>query len=390
MTKKRGNVLRWIVVLAAVIGIIYFVMENPGNNTKPHYDMQKTGAGVIVDFNANSQKVHTIVDKSLAAAEIAVKDVQESPREVKRQSVEGLIKWHTRLVDVEADALQVEKVISQGLTSAGAQILDKQQDTYKSKPVQRLDIGFHDMLDGEDITIITDKIYVNSAKTPDIVTKLPGKRATMSIVIDDFGYSAEPIKLFAGMGRPITFAVLPYRQWTNEAATRALASGQRVMIHLPMEPLQASAQSENITITTNLSDNEIRSIVENAIANVPGAVGINNHQGSRATADRRVMRVVLETIKANNLFFVDSRTNSNSIAYSLAGQMGVRTQYNSLFLDNQDNISYVKDKLRTAMQLALNSGHVTVIGHARVNTAKAVREMIPELDAAGVALVFVN
>jgi len=157
-----------------------------------------------------------------------------------------------------------------------------------------------------------------------------------------------------------------------------------------MEPLSQGAQSEELTVTVNMSDGAIQDMVQKAIQAVPGLMGVNNHQGSRATADRRVMKNVLSVLKTNNLFFVDSRTNSQSIAAETARQMGIQAGENELFLDNTDDVSAVKAKLRIAQEMAAKHGTVTVIGHARMNTAVAVREMVPELEAGGIQLVFVS
>ena len=162
------------------------------------------------------------------------------------------------------------------------------------------------------------------------------------------------------------------------------------MLHLPMEPLAASEQSERITIGIGMGDTEIRETVSRAIQAIPGIIGINNHQGSRATADQRVMRQVLSVIKANSLFFVDSRTNSKSVGVATARQLGVKTAANDLFIDNDNDVAAVKRQLRIARDMALRDGSVIVIGHARLTTAAAIQEMITELEESGIKLVFVS
>jgi polysaccharide deacetylase 2 family uncharacterized protein YibQ len=164
----------------------------------------------------------------------------------------------------------------------------------------------------------------------------------MAIIIDDFGYNNEPIAAFADLNRPVTFSVLPNRPYTAAAASRALSAGKQVMVHLPMEPLNQSEQHEPQVITTDLTDSQVQEITTQAIALVPGAIGINNHQGSRATADQRVMRDVLAVVKSNNLFFIDSRTHSASRAYALAKQSGIKTRENELFIDNSADVYAIK------------------------------------------------
>ena len=232
----------------------------------------------------------------------------------------------------------------------------------------------------------------NGAEQPtNLFRALPPKSkgsGRMAIIIDDFGYSSDAIGAFAAINRPLTFSVLPYLPCSGEAASRALISGHQVMLHLPMEALSAAEQPEPTSITVAMSDQEIQQTVTKAIQAVPGLVGVNNHQGSKATADRRVMRGVLTILKGEDLFFVDSRTNSRSVANDQSRQMGLRTGENNLFIDNSPDVESVRSQLRSAAHIAIQRGTVTVIGHARLNTASAVLEMVPELEAVGVALVF--
>ena len=215
-------------------------------------------------------------------------------------------------------------------------------------------------------------------------------KARLAIVIDDFGYTSGPIAALAALPRPVTFAILPYRPHSAEALQAAKASGKEAILHLPMMPQQASAASEENTISPSMSDGEIRSIVEKALHSLPGVIGVNNHQGSLATADSRVMKQVLNVLHNRGLFFVDSRTSSQSVGRMTARQLGVPAAENDLFLDNVDEVDAVKQKLRTAGNLALRSGSAVVIGHARMHTATALREVIPELERKGIRLVFVS
>jgi polysaccharide deacetylase 2 family uncharacterized protein YibQ len=398
MAKNRGRA-KWILLALAVIALIVYInpFEKATRETgapKQLYNVEKTGAGVVVDYSATAQKIHGAVDGVLAGLSSQV--VQDGAREVPRQKVEGTIKWHARqlVVGVAEDAKMesLQQDLAQAIKTSGGEVLASQPDNYQGKPAVRLDVGIRDSLEGEPLTITTDKIYIIKQKKGE---SLPAKPAVtgkgqMAIIIDDFGYSGDPIGAFAAIQRPLTFSVLPFRPYTNEAASRGLSSGHQVMLHLPMEPLSAAQQSEASTITVGMSDQEIQQAVTKAIQAVPGIIGVNNHQGSRATADRRVMKTVLGVVKANSLFFVDSRTNGQSVAYDMAMQMGVGTGENALFLDNSSDVGSIKARLRDAIQLAIQHGNVMVIGHARMNTATAVREMIPEIEAAGVKLVFAS
>lgn len=406
MAAKKVGYKRSIWFLAAAIILIFagFYVKFT-EDSKPlipqGHTIDKTGAGAIADFTEASKKIHGAVDAALKKGEIAIIDSKETTKEVPRQNVEGTIRWHTRQLQVttpySVSAEALVQTLNAALHSAGGQVLSSQPDTYQGTAVVRLDIGLKDKLAGEDITIISDRVYLTRGKspTPENGNKLGTKnernvQGKMAIIIDDFGYNKDPINAFAAISRPLTFAVIPYRSFSSEAAVKGVSSGHQVILHLPMEPLSQSAQSEELTVSVNMSDEQIQDMVNKAIQAVPGLIGVNNHQGSRATADRRVMKAVLGVLKSHNLFFIDSRTNSQSIAADTAIQMGIQTGENELFLDNTDEVGAVKAKLRTAQDMAIRHGTVTVIGHARMNTATAVSEMIPELEANGIQLVFVS
>lgn len=398
MAKRNNKKKTWMIVIGVIaIALLYFKFSGQSHQTlAPRFDTDKTGAGAIVNFTAPANKVHAAVDEALKKNNLTVRDSKEVIKEVPRQKVEGLIRWHTRqlLVNIpeETSIEKLQQALQIGVQNAGAQVFSAQPDNYQGISVIRLDIGLKDKVAGDDITIISDRVYLAREKAAAIVTQKPEVRGhgQIAIVIDDFGYSKEPISAFAGIARPLTFAVLPYQPFSNEAAARGLSSGHQIILHLPMEPFTQAEQSEKLTITVNMSDSEIQEMTQKAIQSVPGLIGVNNHQGSRATADRRVMKAVLGELKRDSLFFLDSRTSSQSIGAETARQMGIRTGENQLFIDNTDEVSAIKAKLRTAQDMAIKYGSVIVIGHARMNTAAAVSEMVGELEAKGIQLVFLS
>lgn len=404
MAKMSRRRITWMTVLVGLFltGLCVYFFQSAKQQTPSKYTIDKKGSGAVVDFTDGTKKVHAAVDMALSKAGASTGLVKENLKEVPRKKMEGSIRWHVREVSAVMPAgvtiESLQEILRTALPAAGGQVFTSQPDTYQGAAVIRLDIGLKDQLEGEEVTIISDRIYLNSNNTralenADKSGVLPNKgsaQGKMAIIIDDFGYNQQSIDAFTAMNRPLTFAVIPYRPFSNEAAAKGLSSGKQVILHLPMEPLAQSAQSEETTVSVAMSDEEIQDIVKKAVQSIPGLIGVNNHQGSRATADRRVMQDVLSVLKAKHLFFVDSRTNSQSIAAQTARQMGLQAGENDLFIDNTDDVVAVKAKLRTAGNMAIKHGAVTVIGHARMNTALAVRDMIPELEAQGIQLVFVS
>lgn len=400
--KKKSNKLRLLLIFVALGAIILYLnapeekkpQERGAHQPQQLYTVEKTGAGSVADYTATAQRIHAAVDNGLAGAKLSARNVQEGRREAPRKAVEGTIRWHARQLLLPADAQTdaVKKTLAARLANTGGEVLATEADKFQGQPVTRVDVGIRDTLGGDPLTLITDRLYVPLPKKAEKAVETPKVlgQGRLALIIDDFGYSGDTIASFAAMPYPMTFSVLPYRQFSNEAAAKALNSGHQVMLHLPMEPQSAGEQSEASTITVAMSDQEIHDITVKAIQAVPGIIGVNNHQGSRATADRRVMKAVLAVLKANNLFFVDSRTSGQSIAAEAARQAGLRTGSNEVFLDGRSDVDYIKGQLWTAARIAARDGSAMAIGHARPNTAIALREAIPEIEAAGVKLVFAS
>ncbi len=407
MAKGSRSSIRTVLLIVAVIAaVLYLFGSQDGSNkqrsaTPPvpanqqKFILEKSGAGTVADFSAAARKVHTAVDEALAVQKIKTQSSQEQKREVPRKAVEGVIRWHTRHAIITLpDGMTAER-FRQGLVQSlagSAELLATTADYYEGQSVTRWDIGFRDKLEGDTVTLITDKLYIAPDKKSVAAKDRPPakERGRLAVIIDDFGYTADPIAAFTSIDKPLTFAVLPYQPHTQEAAARGLAARHQVILHLPLEPLSSTEISEKTTITTDMSDQDIQQTVIKALNNVSGASGVNNHQGSKATADRRVMRNVLSVVKGQQLFFVDSRTTAKSVALETAREMNVRSGENEVFLDNSSDVETIKQQLRLAGRIAVKAGAAIVIGHARPNTAIALRMMIPELEAEGVRLVFAS
>lgn len=181
--------------------------------------------------------------------------------------------------------------------------------------------------------------------------------------------------------------MLPYRAKTQEQLTLLRQRGHEVILHLPMEPKNPGIELDRECITTDLSDEEIHRRVEAALGAIGQVAGVNNHMGSKATSDARVARVVLEVIKDHGLYFVDSWTAPTSVAGRLAGEMGIPTATNQVFLDHYDDVDRVKKQVERLIRLAKQDGQALGIGHVRPQTYQALVEMIPRFHEEGIVIV---
>jgi uncharacterized protein len=214
----------------------------------------------------------------------------------------------------------------------------------------------------------------------------PAGSSRMAIILDDWGMNASLVEDAVAIRRPLTLAVLPHLLHSREIAEEAHANGLSVMLHMPMQP-KSLRSSEAHAIRTNTPDDDIRYFLDKALAGVPHVQGVNNHQGSAATSDLRVMRTVLSHLKKKGYFFVDSKVIATSAADEAAEETGIRFASRDVFIDNEPAVEAVKAKLREAIELAQRKGSVVVIGHDKRSTLEAIRQMVPEIEKNGVKLV---
>lgn len=216
--------------------------------------------------------------------------------------------------------------------------------------------------------------------------------AKLAFIIDDIGsYEIGTLDL-KKLGIPITAAILPDSARAHEEAELIQENALQALIHLPMEPQNGDGQTYDQEQTINLhsTDDEIRTIIENAKKIIPNAIGVNNHQGSLATTDTDLMTRTLKIIKENNLFFIDSRTIGNTIAYDVAKDLGMKAIYKDAFLDHIKSYSHSMEQIRRLVEIALQKGEALGIGHPNESTLKAIRDSLPFIRSRGVTIVFVS
>ena len=218
----------------------------------------------------------------------------------------------------------------------------------------------------------------------------PVPRARIAVVIDDVGYNLEELEVFLDFAAPITLSVLPNLPHTEESARRIAAAGKELLLHLPMEAENGNDPGPG-AILTSQGDGEIRRLLEASFAQVPQAAGMNNHMGSRATADRRVMNLVMETLKSNGRYFLDSRTTTETVGLETARAYSVPYLERDVFLDNEPQATAIRKALEDGIDVARKNGSAILIGHVRnPQIAEVIGALVKELDRSGVELVFLS
>jgi polysaccharide deacetylase 2 family uncharacterized protein YibQ len=214
--------------------------------------------------------------------------------------------------------------------------------------------------------------------------------ARLAIIIDDLGYDRSAADAVLALGFPLTVSVLPHLPLSGELAEEAQRRGDQVMLHLPMESEADGAKPEEIELRVGMSPAQVDATLAGMLETVPYAAGVNNHQGSRATADPALMQALMPALRRRGLFFVDSRTDAKTVAYDMAERAGVPAASRKVFLDDTASREAILKQLGLAARDAQRDGFTIAIGHPRPATIAALAEGVPPLEARGIRLVFAS
>jgi uncharacterized protein len=201
------------------------------------------------------------------------------------------------------------------------------------------------------------------------------------LIIDDVGFQGQPLDRLMDIDPNLNYAILPNGTHADEFAERLNARGFEILCHLPMQPRGRETPGRN-AILTSMSDDEIARTTRANIESVRHARGVNNHMGSLATSDRRVMENVLRAIP-EGMYFIDSRTTGGSVAGAMARELNVRTATRNVFLDDVATVAAVRKQLETLAATAEERGVAIGIGHPYPVTLRVLAEGVPALRARG-------
>ncbi|MDD3032294.1 MAG: divergent polysaccharide deacetylase family protein [Atribacterota bacterium] len=234
--------------------------------------------------------------------------------------------------------------------------------------------------DKEDEALLYDKFIKNREK--DIVD---GPK--VAIIIDDLGYQMEIAERIMNLDYPITVSILPFLPYSSTVAQMAREKNKTVLLHLPMEPHNSNVNPGKGAIFSTMKEEEIRNKMTANFLEIPDIDGINNHMGSKVTENREIMEIVLSEIKERNIFYVDSVTSPYTVGYELSREMGIKTAYRSVFLDNEQEIEYIRSQLQLLKNYAIKNGNAIAIGHPYCNTVDVLYEAKNVLRAEGIEIV---
>ena len=201
-----------------------------------------------------------------------------------------------------------------------------------------------------------------------------------AIIIDDIGYDRGIAEKFIALGEPITLSLLPYGPFTKKIAQQAKEKGSELMLHLPMEPLEyPSIKPGPGGLLTTMAPDDLIAQLEKNIKAVPGIKGVNNHMGSKMTANSTQMYQIFSVLKSKNLYFIDSLTSPKSVGESSARLFKVRFEERDVFLDHVQDPDFVRGQIELLMRIAEKYGTSVGIGHPHEVTYQVMAQMMPEM-----------
>ncbi|MGB0035530.1 MAG: divergent polysaccharide deacetylase family protein [Candidatus Acidiferrales bacterium] len=250
--------------------------------------------------------------------------------------------------------------------------------------VVRIDLSFHGTR--------THTIHIITPLEPRLHPHVTQGAANprVAIILDDLGYDRAQADALMALPFPLTISVLPHLPFSTEIAEEAYRRGDQVLLHLPMESESNDAKSEAIQLRVGMNPRQVEGTLASMLESVPHAVGINNHQGSRATSDAALMAALMPALRQRGLFFIDSRTTVSTVAYDTAAKYGVHAAFRKVFLDDAQSREKILEQLDFAASVAARDGWAIAIGHPYPVTISTLAEGVPRLESHGVRLVFVS
>ena len=214
-------------------------------------------------------------------------------------------------------------------------------------------------------------------------------KARIVIIIDDMGMGHKNSYEVINLNSALTLAFLPYAPGLAEITKDARARGHELLIHAPMEPL-GQLNPGPLALLDKMSPQEMTEALDQMFNSFSGYVGINNHMGSRLTQNEAAMNLVMEALAKRGLIFVDSKTIQTSVAARVAAEHGLYYAERDVFLDHQDNITFVRKSLLELESIARKRGSAIAIGHPKAATIQGLKEWLPLAEERGFVVVPVS
>lgn len=235
---------------------------------------------------------------------------------------------------------------------------------------------------------VSEKSVLSGSGADGAVERRSGYKPRVVLIIDDLGNDRESLDRLAEIGVPLNVGVLPYLPYSGYVAREAEKSGMDVILHLPMEPRYSSGYTADDAgegvLLVGYSLSRIKDQFRRNFLEVPNAIGVNNHMGSKFMENEELVRTLMEEIKTRGLYFVDSLTSSESKGYGVAKDFGVKALKRDVFIDSSDRgKEYTKKQIDRLVGIAEKTGMGVGIGHPYPQTIEALAEYLPGIAGKG-------
>jgi polysaccharide deacetylase 2 family uncharacterized protein YibQ len=180
----------------------------------------------------------------------------------------------------------------------------------------------------------------------------------VALILDDLGYDKKIAEKFLDLDINLTFSILPHSPFQKEIARLASSKGIEIMLHLPMEPVEYP---------------------EDDLSTLPGIKGVNNHMGSKLTAESTQMYQIFSILKQRGLFFIDSRTTADSMGRPSARLFQLPFAERDVFIDHYLKPNFIRNQIKELIRIARLNGSAVGILHPHTMTLKILKEALPEL-----------
>jgi polysaccharide deacetylase 2 family uncharacterized protein YibQ len=205
-------------------------------------------------------------------------------------------------------------------------------------------------------------------------------------VVDDIGNHDLFETQLEALGNNVTYAVLPLLPYSRYFGELSRKTHAELILHLPLDTIQDKIPGRGLIVGT-MSKQDVLDMLDRDLASVPYHVGVNNHMGSRGTADREKMTIILKELKRRRLFFLDSYTTPESVVSEVGRSVGLPVLTRGVFLDNVDSKPAIREVIRKLKILAREKGSAIGIGHYRKNTLEVLKNDIPKLKNEGFKII---
>jgi len=370
--KSSGGGIGRLALVLALAAVVFFAMVKYADTPR--------GRILILDlgFNRYYSEVQSALGELIVkgAVEAGMPAAAITPSAEDDTEQPGPVARFKGSLPAERSLLQLNVAIARALSGSGGRVRSCVEK--KGGRVIEMEIGTR--------RTVTHRCVFRIGRKSSTETGGPTGPA-ITVIVDDFGYfNNRLVREFLALEVPFTVSVIPGLKHSEKICRQAREAGKEVICHLPMEPEKGGSDQGDIPLVrTSMSGREIEKTVEKALESTPGVIGMNNHMGSKATADMDVMKSVMKVCRRKKLFFFDSYTTSKSVVAAAAEKAGVKTLRNDLFLDNRGED--VRENMRKIISIASRRGSVTAIMHIRKGNADHLRWLAEEAGREGVRII---